>query len=483
MPKAFRWIIGAVVAMATSGGGFFWWHAQAKPAPIHFETSAVERGKIVAKVTATGTASAVVTVQVGTQVSGRVARLDADYNSTVKKDQVLAKIDPQLFEASLESAKANELQAEGQLAQAVAQAKNAQLIYQRDQILFEKQLLAAADRDTAKTNAESAEAAVKAAQGQLAQTKAQRHQAEVNLAYTTIISPIDGTVISRSVDVGQTVAASLAAPTLFTIAQDLHQMQVDTSVAEADVGKLDQGIHAQLTVDAYPNQPFDGTVRQIRNAAQTVQNVVTYDAVLDVKNPDLKLRPGMTVNAVFVFAQRDDVIKVPNAALRFRPGPELMARLRGANSGGTGSEHGSHGNHPDGGGGGHWRSARGGGDNAGGNGGGGGNWRGGGGGGDGDGSGRRGGGGGDASGAGGGAGGGAGHEDGSANSRMVWVLRPGSELPTPVRIHIGLSDGSYTELLDGDVKEGDELVTESVNDTAAPKGQGSNNANPFRRMF
>src|SRR5262249_20956640 len=161
-------------------------------------------------------------------------------------------------------------------------------------------------------------ATIAAAEGQVARDRAALSSAQVNLQYTTITSPINGTVISRAVDVGQTVAASLQAPTLFTIAEDLHKMQIDTSVAEADVGKLDSGMNVTFTVDAFPNQPFKGAVRQIRNAATTVQNVVTYDAVIDVENPDLKLRPGMTANVTFVYADKQDALRIPNASLRFK---------------------------------------------------------------------------------------------------------------------------------------------------------------------
>jgi HlyD family secretion protein len=174
---------------------------------------------------------------------------------------------------------------------------------------------------------EAAKAQVSANEGQVEQAKANLHQAQINLDYTTIYAPVSGTVISRTVDVGQTVAAAFQAPTLFTIAEDLEKMQVDTSVAEADVGKLKAGMVATFTVDAYPTERFKGVVRQVRNAPTTVQNVVTYDAVIDVDNKEMKLKPGMTANVTFVYAEKDDVVKVPNAAMRFRPAPELLAKL------------------------------------------------------------------------------------------------------------------------------------------------------------
>ncbi len=294
-----------------------------------FETAKVDKGRIAPKVTATGTVSATVTVQVGSQVSGRVAALYADFNSAVDAGATIAKIDPQLFEAALEQARANHMASQGNLARAQVQAADADRQYQRAKSLAARQLVAQADLDTALANYEAAKAQVDVARGNLAQSKAALHQAEVNLTYTTIASPISGTVISRNVDVGQTVAASLSAPTLFVIAEDLRKMQVDTAVAEADVGKLQPGMDATFTVDAFPGERFRGKVRQIRNSPTTVQNVVTYDGVIDVDNPDLKLRPGMTANVTFIWAERDDVLRVPNAALRFKPSPEVLKKQRG----------------------------------------------------------------------------------------------------------------------------------------------------------
>jgi HlyD family secretion protein len=286
---------------------------------VTYSTQKVDRGRIAPKVTATGTLSALVTVQVGSQVSGRVAALHADFNARVDAGQVIANIDPQLFDAALEQARANHMAAQGNLARAQVQAADAMRQYERSKSLADRKLVAAADLDTALATAEAAKAQVDVARGGLAQSKAALRQAEVNLTYTTIRSPISGVVISRNVDVGQTVAASLSAPTLFVIAEDLGKMQVDTAVAEADVGKLQPGMPASFTVDAFPGERFRGKVRQVRNAPQTVQNVVTYDGVIDVDNPELKLRPGMTANVTFTWAERDDVLRVPNAALRFKP--------------------------------------------------------------------------------------------------------------------------------------------------------------------
>jgi HlyD family secretion protein len=283
----------------------------------------VSKGPITAKITATGTLSALVTVQVGSQVSGRIAELSADFNSQVKKGQVIARIDPQLFLAAVEQAKANLLVNEGNLAKARAQSVDSDRQLERQRALAQRQLIAQADLDTAQATAEANRAGVQSALGSVEQARANLHQAQINLAYTTIVSPIDGVVISRSVDVGQTVAASLQAPTLFTIAEDLTRMQVDTNVAEADIGKLKPDMTATFLVDAWPQVAFKGTIRQIRNAPINVQNVVTYDAVIDVENPDLKLKPGMTANVTVVWSQADEAVRVPNAALRFRPGADL----------------------------------------------------------------------------------------------------------------------------------------------------------------
>ncbi|HEY6098021.1 MAG TPA: efflux RND transporter periplasmic adaptor subunit, partial [Anaeromyxobacter sp.] len=287
-------LIATGIAVLAAALGVWRWGAGSRGGALSFETARVDRGRIVAKVTATGTLSALVTVQVGSQVSGRIASLDADFNSPVRKGQVIARIDPQLFQAAVEQARANAVAAQGNLAKAKAQALDAERQLERARTLAERRLVAPADLDTAQAGADAAKASVQAAEGTLAQARAGLNQAEVNLAFTRIVSPTDGVVISRNVDVGQTVAASLQAPTLFVIAEDLGKMQVDTSVAEADVGRLQAGMPASFTVDAFPGEVFRGTVRQVRNAPQTVQNVVTYDAVVDVSNPDLKLKPGMT---------------------------------------------------------------------------------------------------------------------------------------------------------------------------------------------
>ncbi|HEY4117115.1 MAG TPA: efflux RND transporter periplasmic adaptor subunit [Byssovorax sp.] len=330
-PRLRKVLVPLLVALAIGGAGAGAKAALADKTPaVHYQTVAVGRSDVVAKVTATGTVSALVTVQVGTQVSGRVKELDADWNTTVKKGQVLALIDPELFQASVEQARANVAASVGSLAKAKAQVENAQAQFDRATGLSREGLVSQADVDTAKATLRSAQADVAAAQGSVAQAQASAHQAEINLGYTKIVSPVDGTVISRTVDVGQTVAAALQAPTLFTIAQDLKKMQVDTSVAESDVGKLQPGMKATFTVDAFPGERFVGAVREIRNAATTLQNVVTYDAVLDVENPNLELRPGMTANVAFTYAESDGATTVPNAALRFHPAADAAPAAVGA---------------------------------------------------------------------------------------------------------------------------------------------------------
>jgi HlyD family secretion protein len=279
-----------------------------------FQTATVTRGPITQAVTATGTLNPVVNVQVGSQVSGNIQKLFVDFNSTVKAGQVVAQIDPALFQATV-------TQAEGDLASAQAALELARINANRIQGLVTKQSSAQADLDQAMATLHQAEANVKIKQGALDKAKA-------DLEHCAITSPIDGVVISRSVDVGQTVAASLQAPVIFTIANDLAKMQIDSNVAEADVGAIVVDQAVDFSVDAFPNQTFRGKVVQVRNAPITVQNVVTYDTVIGVSNPDLKLKPGMTANVSIVVAHRDNVLKVTNAALRFRPAEEKVAEAR-----------------------------------------------------------------------------------------------------------------------------------------------------------
>jgi len=390
-------VISLVLVLVLGGmaaGGYFLYEGQQQPP--RYLTAAVERGAITTTVNATGIVNAVTTVQVGTQVSGVIQKLLVDYNSPVTENEVIAQIDPAPLATKVAQARANVANAIAgvQVAQAAtvnakaavdtAQANaesaranvekskvavvDARRILDRNKEMARKSLIAQNDLDTSQATYDGAVAQLKASDAQLEaaagqlksalaqqrlaaaqevaaaaqvdQTKAALQAAELDLEHTTIRAPVTGIVVSRSVDVGQTVAASLQAPTLFLIAQDLTQMQVDTNVSEADIGRVQVGQTANFTVDAYPNATFTGQVTQVRNAPITVQNVVTYDAVVQVANPDLKLKPGMTANISFVIADRQDVVKVPTAALRFQPegaAPEAGARdAQGSQSGGGG---------------------------------------------------------------------------------------------------------------------------------------------------
>jgi HlyD family secretion protein len=424
-------IVAVVVAALLGGGGWYGYKrydAQTIKGP-QYKTVAVERGPISATVTATGTLSALVTVQVGSQVSGRLTEINVDFNSQVKKGQVLARLDPQLLQAAITREQANVASARGGLARAEANATSAQRQYERAKALFEGSIGNKADVETAQSSYEAAVADKQVARASIQQANASLQQAQINLAYAVIYSPIDGVVISRSVDVGQTVAASLQAPVLFTIAGDLRQMQVDSNVTEGDVGKLRPDMPAIFTVDAYPTQSFKGTVRQIRNSPTTVQNVVTYDAVIDVQNPDLLLKPGMTANVKFVYADQEAALRVPNAALRFKPPPEVLAAASSAPHGSS-SAAGAGSGAPD-----RPRGQR-------------------------------------------GQGGPGSPDKPRTPPKIVWVLRDGQILRIPVKV--GISDGSLSEILDGRLQEGDQVVTEVISpgdkgSSPAPQSTGGGN--------
>src|SRR5213595_4259511 len=334
-------------------------------------TATVTRGAIMQLVTATGTLNPVVNVQVGSQVSGNIAKLFADFNSEVKAGQTVAQIDPMLFQAAV-------TQAEGDVANAQAALELAKVNATRTQQLFNQKNSSQQDLDTANANLHQAEANVKIKQGALDKAKA-------DLDHCTITSPIDGVVISRNVDVGQTVAAGLQAPIIFQIGNDLAKMQIDANVAEADVGVLEVGQDVDFTVDAFPMRTFHGKVVQVRNAPITVQNVVTYDTVIGVSNPELKLKPGMTANVSVVIAHRDDAVQIKNAALRYRPPdatPIETRRMSGDRGGRPGGGRGGSG------------------------------------------------------------------QEGRAG-RTVYVLPNGGTRPQPVQIKTGISDGIMTEVVEG----------------------------------
>lgn len=357
---------------------------------VTFQTAPVSRGPVTQAVTATGTLNPVQNVQVGSQVSGNIQKLFADFNSLVKAGQVIAQIDPVVFQANVN-------QAEGELENARAALELAKLNAARTQALVAKQNSAQSDLDQVTAALHQAEANVKIKEGALEKVKA-------DLDHCTITSPIDGIVISRNVDVGQTVAASLQAPVIFTIANDLSKMQIDANVAEADVGGVEIDQNVEFTVDAFPARTFQGKVVQVRNAPITVQNVVTYDTVIGVSNPDSKLKPGMTANVSIVAAHRDEALKLPNGALRFRMPDQTpsAAPRRDPSAGGGRSPGGKPGGN---------RSER-------------------------------------------------------RIERTVYVLPPGASKPVSATIKTGISDGLATEVLEG-LKEGDRVVTGMTESGAA----------------
>jgi HlyD family secretion protein len=309
-------IIGIII-LAMAGGAYF--ALGKRDNGPKYKTDKISKGDIQASVTATGTVNAVIMVLVGTQVSGTIKNIYVDYNSTVKNGQLLALIDPATFEAQVYQARANLLMAKANLEKAQTAVIDAKRTLDRNKVLFASHFIAQSDLDTSDTNYQTNVAQVTASKAQVEQAKAALTSAEINLKYTRILSPVSGTVISRNVDVGQTVAASFQTPTLFSIAQDLTKMQIDTSVDEADIGKVIVGQPVEFTVDAYPDVIFHGKVSQVRNAPTTVQNVVTYDVVILVDNTDLKLKPGMTANVSVITSVKKGILKIPNAALRFKP--------------------------------------------------------------------------------------------------------------------------------------------------------------------
>ena len=381
-------LITLLALAALAGGGWYYFSGQKSDAP-QYQTAPIARGGLTQAVTATGTLNPVLNVQVGSQISGNIQKLFADFNTPVKEGQVIAQLDPAIYQAAVH-------QAEGELANAQAALELARLTAKRNQDLAEKKISPQSELD-------SAIAALHQAEAMLAIKQAALERAKVDLNRCTITAPIDGIVISRAVDVGQTVAASLQAPIIFTIANDLRKMQIDANVAEADVGNVTVGQDVEFTVDAFPYLPFRGKVAQVRNAPITVQNVVTYDTVIEVGNDELKLKPGMTANVSISIAQRESVVKLPNAALRFRPpdapksGPPATPRK----GGGT-------------------------------------------------------------------------RERAPSPGRSVYVLRDGK--PEPVQVKLGISDGIFTEVIEG-LKENDIIVTGMVLPQATPPGQQP--GNPF----
>ncbi len=297
---------------------------------VRISRLAVARGDVIESVGATGTLQAVKTVQVGSQVSGNIKALYADFNSIVKKGQIVAELDPSLLQTQIEQARANVIRSQADLDRLKVSLEDARVKLKRSESLAARKLVAAQDFEAAQVAVRSAEAQIKSSEASLSQSKASLNQNEVNLQHTVIEAPIDGIVISRNVDVGQTVAASMNAPTLFIIAEDLKKMQVNANVDESDVGRIRAGQVVKFRVDAYPLEEFTGTVSQVRLQPIVTQNVVTYATVIDVPNQQLKLKPGMTANVTIEIARKNDVVRVPNAALRFRPNADTFTALNQA---------------------------------------------------------------------------------------------------------------------------------------------------------
>lgn len=425
MHRRLRSLFVVALILVTAGAMFYWHPWQRKDAAPKFELVKVERGALSAAVNASGTLNALVTVQVGSQVSGLIKAISADFNSSVKAGQVIARLDPETFESRVAQAEADLKAADsatevarGNLAVRQAEANKARIALdeavrslERKRGLIAQGFLSAAELDTAQSATETAReqlrlanadtgvaaAQVANAQAQAGQRRAALNQARIELDRTVIRSPVDGVVISRNVDVGQTVAASFQAPVLFSIARDLRQMEVNVAVDEADVGRVQTGQKMRFTVDAFPGQRFMAQVTQIRKAPQSNNNVVTYSVMARLDNPDLKLLPGMTANARILTEERKDVLKLPNEALRFRPvqadGTPIKLDVRG-------------------------------------------------------------------------------REDGPGIPGRVWVLKDGQ--PAPVSVRLGVSDGKNTEMLKGSIGEGVEIILSMV------EGNGKKNAKPSR---
>lgn len=412
-----------LAGLIITGGivGYFYY----KRAPeVSYKSAKVERGTIVSTVAATGNLSAVTTVQVGTQVSGTIQKLYVDFNSLVKKGQAIAEIDPSLFNASVAQSQGNYLSAEANLQKAKVTLTDAVRTFNRYKKMLADGIISQGDYDATETAVQSSAAAVKAAEGALAQSRGSLMQSKTNLRYSVIRSPVNGVVISRAIDVGQTVAASFSTPTLFTIAQDLTKMQIEVSVDEADISRIQLHQKASFTVDSYPEQTFRGEVIQIRTAPVITQNVVTYVVVVNVDNSDLKLKPGMTANVSIEVARKDGVLKLPPAALRFKPktkGDEAKTK-------GSGERNGANTQRP----------AAGATDHGGGKPGG-----------------RKGG-----------------------SGQQVYILKGGKPFAVPVKT--GIANNSSIELVEGDIKDGDEVIIEQIGgDSGKKKSTGSPMGRPF----
>jgi HlyD family secretion protein len=375
--KAVLWFVAAIVVVGVALGGYWWTN---RLDPSRFISAAVDRGPIVRAITATGTVNPVTTVQVGTYVSGPIMNIGVDFNSPVKAGQLLARIDPRPFAAQVALARAAVANSKAQLRKDQANLAYQKITYDRDLELIKTAVISQDQLDSQRSTVDQARAQIGLDEASIQQQEASLQAAQLNLNYTNIVSPVDGVVVSRNVDVGQTVAASYQTPTLFLVARDLTKMQADTNVSESDVGGVRQGQSVDFTVDAYNDRVFKGTVTQVRQAPITVQNVVTYDVVVSVPNPEMLLMPGMTANITIETDHRDDVLRVPFRALAFSPHRGLMSHI--------------------------------------------------------------------------------GRKPRNPNSVRVWVL--GSNGLRPVRFVRGLDDGNYVEVVRGDLKPGDEVVTDEI---------------------
>jgi HlyD family secretion protein len=321
-------LIVVVTLLVLGGAGYYGYQVYKGPPPVmQLMTATVTRGSVVQGIDATGRLQAVTTVQVGSQVSGTIKSLYADFNSQVKKGQVVAELEPSLFITQVEQAEASLVRIQADIERSRVQLEDSKLKLTRARDLEKRQLIPKADLETAEANARTAEASLKSAEAQLVQGNASLNQNKVNLSHTVITAPIDGVVINRNVNVGQTVAASMQAPVIFEIANDLSQMQVSANIDEADIGQVNPGQPVTFQVDAFPGQTFNGAVAQVRLNPVIEQNVVSYVTVISVPNPDLRLRPGMTANVTVEVGRVDDTLRVPTAALRFAPTPEVFASL------------------------------------------------------------------------------------------------------------------------------------------------------------
>jgi HlyD family secretion protein len=437
-----------------AGAAFFFFRSGGDD--VRYATAAVDRGDVADVVGATGTLQSVTTVQVGSQVSGTISDLLADFNSRVARNQVIARLDPSLFEARLGQAQANLVSARANVERSQAALEDARQKHQRAQALARENLLPQSDLETAQANERSAAAQLKASQAAVTQAAAAVNQAQVDLGHTVIRAPIDGIVVARNVDVGQTVAASLQAPTLFVIAQDLSHMQVVASIDEADIGRVRAGQKATFRVDSFPDQTFEGTVEQVRLQPTTVQNVVTYSAIISADNTGQRLMPGMTATVSLIARERPDALRIPASALRFRP-PESPASGDGAAVRAEGTGRPGAAAAPAAGGGpvgsGEGRRFR-----------------------------RR---GGEAGGAGERGGEGAARGEGGEGERergrpaLVFVPGPDGR-PQPRRIRVGLSDGQFVEVVSG-LEEGTQVITGQQADarTGARGASPGPSSNPF----